>query len=131
MSRSIFDDFKTFRQNIFLLDHGPNHNSSFCARAYVTSQDFKGHVITYLFYQHPPRMPSTGTEVSRSRTVLCAIEVTILVFTMKFQTEGGWWGRRGCRRTKGENRERERERRGWELCWGWKHRRNKRTVLRG
>lgn len=69
----------------------------------------KEHVITYLLYQHPPRVPLTG--VPRARAVPRAIELTILVFTMKFQTGGGWWGRRGCRRVK-EERRREKERAG-------------------
>jgi len=56
----------------------------------------------------------TSTGITRLRAVLRAIEVTILVFTMKFQTGGGWWVDEGvdAQKEKGRERERERKRKG-------------------
>lgn len=100
----------------------------------------KGHVITYLLYQHSIPTFSyavdKGERYPRSRAVLRAIEVTIPVFTMKFQTgaAGGVNESVDAQKEKSKEKERKRERgreRGGWKCRGWKHRRNERTMLRG
>lgn len=60
------------------------------------------------------------------RAVLRAIEVTILAFTMKFQTGRGGEGEADAQKEKGRKRVS-----GLVASGGWKHRRNERAPLRG
>lgn len=111
-SISISDDLRTlifFGLDLFFNVVSIMGYRSLCACIHICNIArflIKRYVITYLLYQHLSRVQSTG--VPRSRVALRAIQVTILVFTMKFQTGGDSGSTRVLTR-KREKIERERD----------------------